>query len=64
MAGKRMRLPGYVELSAIATHPAARCRGLCAQRISQRFRSTGAPTSRITVKSGCGGGNRPRMTAS
>ena len=28
MAGERMRLPGYVELSAIATHPKARGRGL------------------------------------
>ncbi len=28
MAGERMRLPGYVELSAIATHPEARGRGL------------------------------------
>ena len=27
MAGERMRLPGYVELSAIAAHPEARCRG-------------------------------------
>jgi predicted GNAT family acetyltransferase len=28
MAGERIRLPGYVELSAIATHPDARGRGL------------------------------------
>jgi hypothetical protein len=27
MAGERMRLPGYVELSAISTHPQARRRG-------------------------------------
>jgi ribosomal protein S18 acetylase RimI-like enzyme len=30
MAGERMRLPGYVELSAIAVHPDARGRGLAA----------------------------------
>ena len=30
MAGERMRLPGYVELSAIAVHPEARGRGLAA----------------------------------
>jgi ribosomal protein S18 acetylase RimI-like enzyme len=30
MAGERMRLPGYVELSAICTHPGARRRGLAA----------------------------------
>src|SRR5262249_46923262 len=28
MAGERMRLPGFVELSAICTHPAQRGRGL------------------------------------
>ena len=28
MAGERLRLPGYVELSGIATHPRARGRGL------------------------------------
>jgi predicted GNAT family acetyltransferase len=28
MAGERMRLPGHVELSAIAVHPEARGRGL------------------------------------
>jgi predicted GNAT family acetyltransferase len=28
MVGERMRVPGYVELSAIATHPDARGRGL------------------------------------
>jgi ribosomal protein S18 acetylase RimI-like enzyme len=28
MAGERMRLPGYIELSAIATHPESRGRGL------------------------------------
>jgi ribosomal protein S18 acetylase RimI-like enzyme len=31
MAGERMRLPGYVEVSAICTHPAARRRGLAAK---------------------------------
>jgi ribosomal protein S18 acetylase RimI-like enzyme len=30
MAGERLRLPGYVELSAIAVHPNARGRGLAA----------------------------------
>jgi len=30
MAGERMRVPGYVELSAICTHPEARGRGLAA----------------------------------
>jgi predicted GNAT family acetyltransferase len=30
MAGERMRVPGYVELSAICTHPVARERGLAA----------------------------------
>jgi ribosomal protein S18 acetylase RimI-like enzyme len=28
MGGERLRLPGFVELSAIAVHPAARCAGL------------------------------------
>lgn len=43
MAGERMRLAGYVELSAIATHPEARGRGLAgwltyclASRVIQR----------------------------
>ena len=30
MAGERLRVPGYVELSAICTHPEARGRGLAA----------------------------------
>src|SRR5262249_41634588 len=30
MAGERMRVPGYVELSAISTHPCARRRGFAA----------------------------------
>ena len=30
MAGERLRVPGYVELSAICTYPEARGRGLAA----------------------------------
>ena len=33
MAGERFRLPGFVELSAIAVHPAARGKGLAAMMI-------------------------------
>jgi predicted GNAT family acetyltransferase len=36
MAGERFRLPGYVELSAICVHPAARKRGL-GRRLTQRL---------------------------
>jgi len=35
MAGERMRLPGYVELSAICVHPEARGRGYAAGLTSQ-----------------------------
>lgn len=31
MAGERMRVPGYTEISAVCTHPDARGRGLAAQ---------------------------------
>lgn len=38
MAGERMRLPGYVELSAICVHPEARGRGYAAELTSHLAR--------------------------
>ena len=38
MAGERMRLPGYVELSAISVHPEARGRGYAAELTSRLMR--------------------------
>lgn len=38
MAGERMRLPGYVELSAICVHPEARGRGYAAELTSRLMR--------------------------
>ena len=38
MAGERMRLPGYVELSAICVHPDARGRGYAADLTSRLMR--------------------------
>lgn len=38
MAGERMRLPGYVELSAICVHPEARGRGYAADLTSRLMR--------------------------
>lgn len=35
MAGERLRLPGYVEVSAVATHPAYRRRGLAGQLVRE-----------------------------
>lgn len=44
MAGERVRLPGWTELSAVCTHPDARGRGLAAalsQRVSQAILERG-----------------------
>lgn len=38
MAGERMRMPGYVEVSAVCTHPDARGRGLARQLVSMLAR--------------------------
>lgn len=38
MAGERMNLPGYLEMSAICTHPDARGRGLGEYLLRQRMR--------------------------
>jgi ribosomal protein S18 acetylase RimI-like enzyme len=38
MAGERMRVPGYIELSAICVHPEARGRGYAADLTSQLMR--------------------------
>ena len=44
MAGERMRLPGYTEISAVCTHPDARGRGLAAaltRRVAVRIHDRG-----------------------
>jgi predicted GNAT family acetyltransferase len=45
MAGERFRLPGYVEISAVCTHPDARGKGLAAALtldVAHAIRATGS----------------------